>query len=42
MVVVQELGILLEADPSGLEEGLDRANQKLKSLKIIKRQQVWL
>ena len=30
MVVVQELGILLEADPTGLEEGLDRANQKTK------------
>ena len=30
MVVVDELGIILEADPSGLEEGLDRANQKTK------------
>ena len=30
MVVVEELGILLEADPTGLEEGLDRANQKTK------------
>jgi len=30
MVVVEELGILLEADPTGLEEGLERANQKTK------------
>ena len=30
MVVVEELGIVLEADPTGLEEGLDRANQKTK------------
>ena len=30
MVVVDELGIILEADPSGLEQGLDRANQKTK------------
>ena len=26
MVVVEELGILLEADPTGLEEGLEKAN----------------
>ena len=30
MAVVEELGIILEADPTGLEEGLDRANQKTK------------
>lgn len=30
MAVVEELGIVLEADPTGLEEGLDRANQKTK------------
>ena len=30
MVVVEELGIILEADPTGLEEGLDKANQKTK------------
>ena len=30
MAVVEELGILLEADPTGLEEGLERANQKTK------------
>jgi len=30
MVVVQELGIVLEADPTGLEQGLDKANQKTK------------
>ena len=30
MVQVDELGIILEADPTGLEEGLDRANQKTK------------
>jgi len=30
MAVVDELGIILEADPTGLEEGLERANQKTK------------
>ena len=30
MAVVEELGIILEADPTGLEEGLDKANQKTK------------
>ena len=30
MVVVEELGILLEADPTGLEEGLEKATQKTK------------
>ena len=30
MAVVEELGIILEADPTGLEEGLERANQKTK------------
>ena len=28
MAVVEELGIVLEADPSGLEDGLNRATQK--------------
>lgn len=30
MAVVEELGIILEADPTGLEEGLEKANQKTK------------
>jgi len=30
MAVVEELGIVLEADPTGLEEGLERATQKTK------------
>ena len=30
MVVVDELALLLEADPTGLEEGLERATQKTK------------
>ena len=30
MAVVEELGIILEADPTGLEEGLERATQKTK------------
>jgi len=30
MAVVEELGILLEADPTGLEEGLEKATQKTK------------
>ena len=30
MVVVEELGILLDADPTGLEEGLEKATQKTK------------
>ena len=30
MAVVEELGIVLEADPSGLEDGLNKATQKTK------------